>query len=234
MITDSKLTINIVSYQRYDETKRIIDSLLKQTHQNFIIDFWNDGIDDKKRKIIESYNNSKIIYNENEIRQNKYGHDMRHKSCMNCNTTFWCSANDDNVFSPYFVEMILHSDNINYDIIKISIAMVNWIGLEPQQDTERVFFIDKNNINFKEDIYNKIINGETNYRALGEIVPILKPYSNKISSVDVASFLVKTDFIKKIGGWKYLDYAADGILFEEMCGLNPKIKYIESVLEVHY
>jgi GT2 family glycosyltransferase len=227
------LTINVVSYQRYYETKLCIDSIMRQTDQRFVIDFWNDGADFKKRELISSYNSDKITYRENEFRENKYGHDMKQKSIMSCKTLYWHGTNDDNVFSPYFVERVLQ-DIQDYDMIKIAVAMANLIDKEDQQDSERLYFIKKNNPNYAEQIVDKILNGVTDYKVLGEIVPVLKSRLNIIGSVDAASIIVKTELLQSVGGWKYLDFAADGMIVEDMCRKNPRIKYLDDVLEVHF
>jgi GT2 family glycosyltransferase len=225
------LTINVVSYQRYYETKLCIDSILRQTDQRFIIDFWNDGPDPRKKELIQSFHSNKIFYNP--FRENKYGHDMRHKSIMSCKTQWWHGTNDDNVFSKFFVEKVLQ-DSQDYDMIKIAVAMANLIDKEDQQDSERLYFIKHNNPKYSDQIVDKILNGVTDYKVLGEIVPVLKSRLNIIGSVDVASIVARTELLQSVGGWKYTDFAADGMIVEEMCKKNPKIKYLDDVLEVHF
>ena len=207
------LTVNIVTYERYDEIKDIIDMYKVQTDPRFTLDIWQDGKDDMKRKIVEGYHDPRIRYNENPYRTNLYGHDMRDKSLAGCQTPLWCTTNDDNWVSPMFVEKVLHEYE-KYDMTKVAVAMVN-LPLLPYPLTEQI-----------------IRKGVTDMARYSEFMRVLDPNVDALGQVDACSFVVKTDLAQQYG-WKNMEFHGDYLVFDKFLKASKSIRRIPEVLQVH-
>jgi len=206
------LTVNMVTYERYEDVKRSIQMFLDQTDPRFVLDIWQDGKDDTKREIVESFKDPRIKYNENKHRANKYGHDMRNKSIMQCRTKYWCTTNDDNFPSPVFVEEVLKAFGDN-DIVRITVAMGNLpIGITaPIYPSIGAGCLDPND-------YRSVI--------------VLGPDNDSVGHVDACSFIVKTEKIMEVG-WRHTEFHGDWIVYDELLKKNPKVCRLNKVLQIH-
>ena len=207
------LTINIVTYERYDDIRNAIEMYKMQTDPRFQLDIWQDGNDDKKREIVESFHDPRIHYNENMYRSNLFGHDMRDKSLMNCITPLWCTTNDDNWPSPLFVEKVLDGYE-SYDLIKIAVAMAN-LPLQPYPLTEQI-----------------IRKGVTDMARYSEFMKVLDPNVDALGQVDACSFVVRTQ-IAQYYGWKNVEFHGDFLVFEKFINAAKSVRRIPEVLQVH-
>jgi GT2 family glycosyltransferase len=224
------ITINVCTYERYDEIKRCIECFLSQTNNNFILDIWQDGPDQKKKEIVESYKDSKIIYNENPHRANFYGADMRNKSIQKSETKWWMTTNDDNYTSKFFVEKILN--NQDEDMIRVGVGMINWVHVFSRNLTQE----QKKEMEIKAVEIMK--NGTTDNNEFSKYIPILTPFSDVKNKVDAASFIVKTEIMKKVGWHNFgvpgRKFADDFETYSKILGVAPKIKRIDEVLYLHF
>jgi len=207
------LTVNIVTYERYDEIKTLIEMYKNQTDPRFCLDIWQDGKDDLKRKIVEGYHDPRIQYNENPYRMNMYGHDMRNKSLMNCSTPLWCTTNDDNWVSPAFVERICE-DYEQYDLLKVCVAMVN-LPLHPYPFTEEL-----------------IRKGVTDPVRYSEYMKVLDPSIDVVGQVDACSFVVRTSLAQQFG-WPHMEFHGDFLTYEKFLAAAGNVKRIPEVLHAH-
>ncbi|SEB00524.1 Glycosyltransferase, GT2 family [Pseudobutyrivibrio sp. ACV-2] len=64
---DLKVSIIIPTYNRKNTIQRAIDSVIKQTYQNFEIIIIDDCSNDGTYEIIESYNDDRIMYLKNDV-----------------------------------------------------------------------------------------------------------------------------------------------------------------------
>lgn len=204
------LTINMVTYDRHEDCRYYIDSFLRQTNPRAILHIWQDGPDIRKRKMVEQYPG--ILYTENSSRQMKYGHDMRDKSIYACTTPWWCTTNDDNWLSPVFAEEILNYTE-NSDIIKYAVAM--------------------GNLNYTPYDNKQISEGETDPGKYSCRMKVLNPEIDAIGEVDAASFIVRTDIMKAIGGWKSLRFEGDWDVYEKLLKERLRITRMNKVLQIH-
>jgi len=212
------LTVNVVTYERYVEFENILKMFQNQTDKRFVLDIWQDGPDARKKAIVDSFNNPKFVYNENPERAGKYGHDMRHKSIMKCNTDLWCTTNDDNLVSQFFVEEILREFDYEYDVLKYSVAMQNLPLTSPGEASDKG---------------KTILMGCTNRKDYGDCMKILDPNIDLCGDVDAASFVTKTDVIKRFGGWHSMKFEGDWCVYEKMLNGGVSIKRVDKVLQVH-
>lgn len=209
------LTINIVTFERYQDMKKILEMFQAQTDPRFVLDVWQDGCDDKKRKIVEEFPKMRIKYSENKNRANRYGHDMRNSSIMNCTTKYWCTTNDDNWINPLFVERVLKALE-NSDMMRFSVAMAN-LPNPNQVGMETESFI-------REGVFDA-----------GKYVPcmkVLSPDGDIEGQVDACAFVVKTAILKKIG-WKNVEFHADFLVYGKLLKMGLSINRIHEVLQVH-
>lgn len=216
---DAKLlTINVVTYGRYSEFRNMLEILKAQTDPRFVADIWQDGPDLQKRELVEDLEDERFVYNENPSGTNKYGHDMRHQSIMKCETPYWCTMNDDNLLSPFFVEIILKKFG-EFDMVKHAVAMENitWGGVALKWN----------------EAEDRIRHGDFNASTYTPHFKVLDPVIDKIGDVDAASFAVKTEVLKKNGGWWNLDFSGDWYVYEKLLQNNVTVNRIPEVLVVH-
>ena len=207
------LTINVVTYERYDELMKCIEMYQAQTDPRFILDIWQDGPDDKKRNMLKDIVNPRIKYNENPERRNLYGHDMRDKSIANCTTELWCTTNDDNWVNPLFVERVL-SDYQDYDMTKISVAMAN-LPIAPIINVMKM-----------------IQDGHYNPAEYSKYMTVLDINNDSLGQVDACGFVVKTELIKQFG-WKNMEFHGDHLVFSKVLQNAKSVRRLNEVLQVH-
>lgn len=211
------LTVNLVTYQRHDEFRSSLQDWLSQTDQRFILDVWQDGPDDLKRKIVSEFNDPRIQYHENEERKNLFGHDMRRKSLENCTTPYWCTTNDDNITGPDYVKTVLGLFfSHNTDAVKTSVAMYN-----------RRFYpdcLDEVSANLMEKNYDPLF-----YK---QYMSVLDARDHVINQVDAASFVVNTEKARQIG-WNSIAFAADWEFWKKFMETKPTVACLNQVFQVH-
>jgi len=207
------LTVNMVTYARYEEIKQSIEMYLEQTDPRFVLDIWQDGKDDKKRDIVMSFKDPRIHYNENLHRANKYGHDMRNRSIMQCRTEYWCTTNDDNHPSPVFVEEVLKAVP-GHDMLRFSVAMGNLP------------------VSVTAPIYTAIRAGCMDNKDYENCVIVLDPNTDAVGRVDACSFVVRTDRVMEVG-WRHMEFHGDWLTYEDLIKKGLNVQRLNKVLQIH-
>jgi len=232
---EAKITICLITYQRYVEIRQAIDSIINQKFQDWHLMVWNDGPDEKKRDIVQGYKDKRILYCENGQRTNLYGSDMRNHCIGMTNTEWIFHMNDDNILSPIFLsETIGQEDASQFDCIKITVAM---------QDFMKHFWPDitEHEIQNREFEAIQMMNREiTDKHQYLPFIYCLRNDLNEKNRVDAMSYVLKTKIMKEIGGWHYQDSKPgvkttdDYATWEKMLNRKDlKIKYIDKVLALH-
>lgn len=111
MFNKTSLDIVIVSYKRVKKLQTLIYSLLSQTRLDFSILVIHDGPDKETREAVASISqenkNIEICYLETQARFNDYGHSLREIGLKKSSSKFTLLTNDDNYYTPNFVEEML-------------------------------------------------------------------------------------------------------------------------------
>ena len=208
------LTVAMVTYKRHEDIKTSIKMWLAQTDPHFKLEIWQDGKDDEKRAIVESLNDGRIVYKEIEERQNKFGHNMRHQSIMECDTLYWCTTNDDNWPSPLFVETVLK--NIGQaQAYKYSVAMQN-IPIGPECP----------------NLHDLISNGCTDFATYNAHMKTLDTKLDICGDVDACSFVLSSKIAKEVG-WTHMEFEGDWLTWKDIIDKGVNVKRENIVLQVH-
>ncbi len=229
---EHSITITMVTYQRHAELKRAIASVLSQTDRRWILDIRNDGPDPIKHAFVEAYNDPRIQYTETSSRANLFGANLRVDGITACNTEYWCTTNDDNVYSPHFIKQIMDSfESPNKPhVVRFSIGMANWTR------------IVKRGIRYEEE--KRLYESALRSLALGSkssdivcFIPILGPNEDRINRVDACSFVIQTDIIGRVG-WQIVGKPGEKVTddwktYEGILKLTHNISRLENVLAIH-
>jgi len=214
---EPKITVGLVTYERHKQLEDMLGMFKSQTDPRFILDIWQDGPDDVKRKLVTKMADPRLVYNENPVRQKLYGHDMRHKSCMACKTDYWCTVNDDNLVSPFFVEEIL-KNVIGHDMMIYSVAMEN---------------IPKGSLSAAYETIGHIHNGNTDFDFYNTTMKTLDPNYTICGDIDACSCIVKADIMRKYGGWWSMEFMGDYFVFDKLLQEGIKPVRLKKVLQCH-
>jgi len=116
---NKKFTIIITAYKRYNAIKTLLYSLLAQTYNNFDLIIIHDGFDrlhiDTMAEFLQYPN---IMYFQTPIRYNNWGMSLRNIGISLATGDFIINTNDDNYYTPNWLEELnsaIESDqNINF------------------------------------------------------------------------------------------------------------------------
>ena len=114
------LSIVCVSYKRYKEINVLIHCFLSQTIQNFNLHILHDGPDPVMEKILKEYADKypEITYEFTEKRFNDWGHSLRSIGLQKAIGDYVLITNDDNYYSPKFIEIMFEPiQKNNADIV---------------------------------------------------------------------------------------------------------------------
>jgi len=134
-----KLTIFCVAYKRYESIYVLTHSLMSQTVQNFDLVLIHDGPDERMSAIFDQlkarYPDRLHCYFTDQ-RFNDYGHTLRDIAIGMCSTEFIMLTNDDNYYTPRFIEyMFERIDQENLDLVLCDmIHSHNFPGGRPQEN----------------------------------------------------------------------------------------------------
>lgn len=113
------------TYNRYDELKNAINSVIDQTYNNWEMLVCSDGEDDNVKNIIESYNNNLIKYYYTE-RTNNWGSTQRNFLTKTCGGKYVIYLDDDNILYPNALQDIINNIDENTGMI---ISKIDYDGL---------------------------------------------------------------------------------------------------------
>ena len=116
------------TYERYDELKIAIDSVINQTYQNFEMIICSDGYDNQVENIIKEYNSEKIKYSFTE-KTNDYGSTQRNYLTKISNGKYLIYLDDDNVIYQNCLQTIVDNLDSNTGMI---IFKIDYDGLDHQ------------------------------------------------------------------------------------------------------
>lgn len=110
----TKIHVICVAYDRDISLRILIDSFIVQTYPNWVLYVIYDGeIPIKVQKIRDSYMDYRIKFINTDTRNGNYGHPNR-KYCLELlpeNNDFVLMTNDDNYYTPKFLEYMVKEVN---------------------------------------------------------------------------------------------------------------------------
>jgi len=112
---NSNIMLHIIctAYQRPIQLRMFIDSFLVQTNPNWILHIIHDGEpSDDIKKIINSYEDKRIMFEHTKNVNGNYGHSNRNlmlEMIITNSNDFVLITNEDNYYVPVFVEYMLNS-----------------------------------------------------------------------------------------------------------------------------
>lgn len=104
------LTICVVAYRRYDQLTCLLWSLQAQTSKDFHVVVMHDGPDYEMLRTLKrlAYELSiSLEYRFSAVRHNDFGHSLRERAIAECGTRYLLLTNDDNYYTPKFVELMM-------------------------------------------------------------------------------------------------------------------------------
>lgn len=112
------LTISVMTYNRSEYLRIILDSICLQTNKNFIVKIYDNGSTDNTHEIVQPYLQDKrfsYIQNESNIGS---GNNFN-KAITDCDTEFLLLAHDDDVMLPDFInaELQVITDNSSINLV---------------------------------------------------------------------------------------------------------------------
>lgn len=117
----NKVFIICPAYKRFPQ---IISSMICQTHKEWELHLIHDGVNPEFRKWVEMYNDSRIIYSENEITGGKYGHPIRQKYLnllkegkLGVDCDYVVITNEDNYHTPNYLSKLIKPLKENTNLV---------------------------------------------------------------------------------------------------------------------
>ncbi len=107
VLKDNKYEVSIImpTYNRAEEIRESIDSVLNQTFQDFELIIVNDGGSDGIENIIVSYNSSKIKYYKLNVNQGPAV--ARNEAILKAEGKYITFLDDDDVYYPHHLEVLV-------------------------------------------------------------------------------------------------------------------------------
>lgn len=124
-----KVSVIIPTYNRESMIRDAIQSVLKQTHQNFEIIIIDDASDDNTEEVVKSFNDVRIKYILHK--ENKGGSAARNNGIKKATGKFIAFLDSDDWWHPKKLELQLfkmETSRINPDVIYTGIRQVNNYG----------------------------------------------------------------------------------------------------------
>lgn len=107
-------SIIVVCYERYNNVQCLIYSLLSQKFNNFEVILIHDGYNEKHEKIIKPYlSDPRFKYFFTEKRYNDWGMTLRNKGMEMAQGEWIINTNDDNYYTPNFLEEVKNAIDEN-------------------------------------------------------------------------------------------------------------------------
>jgi len=220
-LTDKEITIICVSYKRYQQINVLINSLLCQTLSNWKLLVIHDGHDARMGREIKRYTTEhpNIKYMETDRRYNDYGHSLREIGIKMAETPYIMITNDDNYYTPKFLEYMFETINEH----NLDIVLCNFVS------SHDFSFLEKP----PSEIYTNVLQSPD-----GKYVQLAYNVINSIPRkhcVDIGNFIVKTPLAKQ-AGFRDKSSAGDGTFVEDIMSLNSgriRAGKVHKVLFVH-
>jgi len=154
-----KLYIICVAFERAIPLRIMIDCLLTQTNPNWELHIIHDGpASDKIKKIISSYCDPRIKFEETPKRLGQYGHPNRNyglsKLAFN-HKDFVLITNDDNYYVPKFVEYMFNAAKTQVGMVYCD-TVHNYINYDVLQTHIKVGQIDMGSFIVRVDVAKKV------------------------------------------------------------------------------
>ncbi|MFH1657306.1 MAG: glycosyltransferase family A protein [bacterium] len=105
----SKVSVIIPTYNRYDTISGAIQSVLNQTYQNFEIVIIDDSENDKTAKLINTFNEKRIRYIRNKARKNIPSARNQGVRESGSDSKYVAFLDDDDEYFPLFLEKLIKS-----------------------------------------------------------------------------------------------------------------------------
>jgi glycosyltransferase involved in cell wall biosynthesis len=100
-----KFSIVIVAYQRYQNIPCLLHSILSQNYDNFEVIILHDGYDKTHLDLIQPFlTDPRFRYFQSDVRYNDYGHSLRNKGFDLAKGDFIVQTNDDNYYTPNWLQ----------------------------------------------------------------------------------------------------------------------------------
>lgn len=107
-------SIIVVCYERYNNVQCLIYSLLSQKFNNFEVIMIHDGYNEKHEKTIKPYlSDPRFKYLFTEKRHNDWGMTLRNKGMEIAQGQWFINTNDDNYYTPNFLEEVKNAIDKN-------------------------------------------------------------------------------------------------------------------------
>lgn len=104
------LAVCVCAYRRPDQLPVLMHAMQAQTRRDFVLRITHDGSEGQMLALVRRVAEMLTIPVEwrfSAVRHNDYGHSLRHRAIMECDSTYVLSTNDDNYYVPHFVELML-------------------------------------------------------------------------------------------------------------------------------
>lgn len=120
-----KFSIIVVAYERYNQIKTLLYSLLSQTYQDFEVIIIHDGINETHLKTIQEFIvEPRFTYIQTPIRYNDWGMSLRNIGIPLTKGEWVINTNDDNYYTPNWLEEVSntitsnpHCNFVYYDMV---------------------------------------------------------------------------------------------------------------------
>lgn len=114
-----KFTIIITAYKRYEQIKCLLYSLFAQTYKNFELIIIHDGYDQSHLELMSEFTGRpNIKYFQTPIRYNDWGMSLRNIGIPLAEGDFVINTNDDNYYTPIWLEeinnILINNQDINF------------------------------------------------------------------------------------------------------------------------
>ena len=115
-----KVSIIIPTYNRPDLIRRAVESVLKQTYQNFEIVIIDDTPNDKTEKVVKNFNDKRIKYIRNQIRKGPSAARNQGIKESSKDSRYIAFLDDDDEYLPLFLEKTMRKLEEKEDIIMVA------------------------------------------------------------------------------------------------------------------
>jgi len=164
------LKVIVVAYKRVIPLRMLIDCFMVQTSPSWELHIIHDGpAPDEVCEVIGLYDDKRVNWYQSAKREGKYGHPNRKKMLQNVkagNDDFILITNDDNLYTPIFVQKIL--DNATKSIGLIYCNMLhNYYSYDVLNTQLKINLIDMGAFVVRADIAKKVGFNSTKFEADG-------------------------------------------------------------------
>ena len=215
----AKITIIMPTYRRYRWIQCAIESLLAQEMDDWRLHVVSDGSDQEKRKVVEQYGDSRILYSETEPTRG-FGNWQRQYAILGVETPWVGFLDDDDLVNHSYLEVLLTEQNMKADMIRF--GMVMGVLCAQRRHCEQI--VQKASRMFAD--------GLTDLQKYKHWIPCLESTEayDRSSRMGTGSFIVRKELIQKHGWCLKNDPFSDWYSIAAMLAEKPVIARISDCL----